>query len=155
MNSSDDEAKIKSIYRYSIMLNNLFQEKVTEEMKRLGEEFNLPKAMKFSYFSILCELSHKNCSIYLTELSKRIGVKLPNVSNQVNELIQAGLVEQVPSVNNKRKVSVQLSKTGIEYSDIFVKRLVKVAKDVYGTDEETANVFSYYKLQYERHFKED
>lgn len=42
----------KSIYRYSVMINNYFKELITAEMIEAGKKLELCGSMKFSYYFI-------------------------------------------------------------------------------------------------------
>ena len=142
----------KSIYRYSVMINNYFKELITAEMIEAGKKLELCGSMKFSYYFILCELYHSNKPLSLTQLASLVSVKLPNISNLVNELIKIGLVEQCQYDTNKRKVTVQLLELGIKYSNLLLPELSKIGKYVYGSDAECEKIYEYYSMLHARHF---
>ncbi len=136
------------------MINNLYKERITEAMNEVARKFQVNETMKFSYFFVLCELYHEGCPLNLTNLSKRVGVKLPNISNQTNDLMNIGLIETCQMDENKRKVTVKLSELGQKYSDALVVEIDKVAHEIYGTDDEIENALHYFKMIYQRHFGE-
>ncbi len=137
------------------MINNLYQELLTKEMNDIAEKFELGVTMKFSYYFILCELYHNEEPLSLTDISNRINVKLPNVSNLVNELMKIGLVEQKRDEANKRKVTVQLSEKGLQYSLSLLPGIESISSEIFGTEEEYLDVYEYYKKLHDRFFENE
>lgn len=140
------------IYRYSVKINQYFKDTISEVMANTARQLDIESNVRFSHYFILCELYHAEAPLYLTTIAEAVNVKLPNVSNLVNELIRYGLVEKCSSSENKRIVLVQLSKKGREYSDILIPQILKVHANTFGSEEEAAAGYHYYKKIYDRLF---
>ena len=144
------------IYRYSVQINQRYKDLIYETMYSAALRLNLDAGkVKFSHNDIMCELFHADEPMYLTEIAKRVGVKLPNVSRLVNELIEIGLVERCVHPQNKRVVLVTLTEIGREFSHIVIPGIIEVNSITFGSDDETETVYEYYQKIHDRLFKEE
>lgn len=140
------------IYRYSVQINQYFKDTISEIMEMTAKGLNIQAGVRFSHYFILCELFHSESPMYLTTISQLVGVKLPNVSKLVNELIDCGLVERCVSQENKRIVLVQLTKLGREYSERLIPEISKVHASTFGPLDQSESVYRYYQNIHDRLF---
>lgn len=143
------------IYRYSVQVNHYFKNAISKEMNAAAKALNIKANLRFSHYYILCELYHAEKPIYLTTISQKIGVKLPNVSKLVNELIEYQLVERCSFEPNKRIVLVQLTELGKAYSKKLVSQVEPIHDLTFSSDEVTKAVYEYYKRMHDNLFKEE
>lgn len=141
------------IYRYSVQVNQYFKDAISKEMLIAAKAFNIQAKVRFSHYYILCELYHSEQPLYLTTISQKIGVKLPNVSKLVNELIDCQLVERCSFEPNKRIVLVQLTELGRKYSQKLVAQVEPIHDVTYSSDEVTKTVYEYYKKMHDSLFE--
>ena len=141
------------IYRYSVQINQYFKDSISKAMEETAKELEIAGGVRFSHYFIMCELYHSDEPLYLTTIAQLVGVKLPNVSKLVNEMIECGLAERCSTAANKRIVLVQLTKLGREYSELLIPQITKIHEETFAPGEEAVKVYQYYQNIHDRLFE--
>ena len=110
---------------------------LTEEVIRLYKRFRL-----LNYREMFGRIREKDGSlsateafaadvIYLmekptiTQLAETLGISQPNATYKVNQLIQKGYVEKIPSLEDRRETHLQVTDRYIRYSDRGSENLIR------------------------------
>lgn len=107
-----------------------FRTNVQKIFKELSMKMNLPGIVKFSHYYILCNLYY-NGEMSLTELSKEVGVALPNISNGISELVVLGLVNKFNSEIDERIFIAKMTDKGIAFSKDYIPKCHKLYEIMY------------------------
>lgn len=92
-------------------------EVVKELQRNLMKQRNVDARYRQSELVVLMCLYKSNEELKISDISKRLQVKLPTVTQLVNKLVDNNLVEKKVDENDKRIVRIILTKKGLEVSE--------------------------------------
>lgn len=82
-----------------------------------------------------------------SELSERIGISLPAITNLTNKLVQKGYIERKTSENDRRITLMQMTPLGSEVLDQINEKYFTLTDSLWKdfSDEELSELHGYYK----------
>ena len=82
-----------------------------------------------------------------SELSERIGISLPAITNLTNKLVQKGYIERKTSENDRRITLMQITPLGSEILDQINEKYFTLTDSLWKdfSDEELSELHGYYK----------
>lgn len=154
-----DRDKVHRLYRELVAVSTFYRTEISRVMTELSQELGLPRPAKFSQYDILCELYHRGESTP-TQISKVVGLTLPNVSNAIAELCELGLVERVADDGDRRKSIVRTTELGRRFGDEILSRCPDISCVLYRSPRDVDDLLAHFDAieqniaAYQRHRQE-
>ena len=103
-----DEERFNKMAEELHLLFPLFRNKLFKHRKRLKHN-----KMPHSYFHILKVLSKKG-PLPMSEIGRRVYISKSNMTSLIDKLVENGLAERIPDVNDRRVINIALTNRGNE-----------------------------------------